>query len=1012
MRLYAFILSLFVLSTATAAEPTLPRYDLQVKIDTAAHHVDLTQTVTWTNTSKNASKELVLNFYPQYRIPEGDYLLLAKTLEILRLNPSYGIDRNGKAGTINRVTHNGQLLEFHYRHDNLTAVVIDLPTPVEPGQSVTVVLDVQYQLANKQGRWGHWLGTHYLTNALPVVAFHDDSGFRAMPFVPWHQPFFNEAGVYTATITLPKDEQLACSATIKSTQPRDDGTKTIVTEPFIGRDFALLCSKEYKEYTKAVTLASGKVVTLKCMAFEKHAHYANEIMRIVSEALPYYSNWFGDFPYSQLTIAESYFGWNGNECAGLIMIDERVFGSPHLGNGYVEYLVSHETCHQWWYNLIGTNGYAETFMDEGAATYFTHKMLDKKLGKNNAFMNYPQEVSWLPNINRENYRYASMYSAIGKKQMPAAAGELPAFNHLIGLFNGAYDRGSKAFGIIEDRMGETAFQDFTRELFTKYTWKILQAKDLKKELEEYTSKPWDDFFEKWIYGKGVTDWKIETVDVRRPGRPGAFMEPIDGYYGKDRPYQTVIKLKHSGDGPIETTLGIKTVKNSDYSVRVRIDPRVGRIGPTVPDYNNRLEKSQYAEPAISVEPGDGDTVVVTVTSDVEIENVKIDPDNVNLDANPGNNAWKNPPRYSFTPLYTTLNETDLTNDYDRWNFGAGPWIGGAFYSDPWYVKSTMIGARAGAYRTQVFSGGVYGAYRTDYRDLVIGADGLFDHTPLPKSQLGFNVERRVGGPYGDVNGSDSATRASAFARYVLQYGASLYLPPMHYVELFNTYQDNFLPYARTASPGAVRPNWTYLGGIHQRLNLYTPYWDPECGLWWDFVYGAGLAQLNNRDTMHQLRGELAFVKPLFCNNDCMGPIGDTRIAVRGVAMGAVPDQGQFFALGGGTLFRGFDLAERQGSMLWTANVELRMPLVREVEWDTLDHTLGARNVWLATFYDVGAVYNQGRSVGGVAHAVGAGIRVDMAVFSFIERATIRFDVGKTLNAPSPFQFWFGVQHAF
>ena len=36
----------------------------------------------------------------------------------------------------------------------------------------------------------------------------------------------------------------------------------------------------------------------------------------------------------------------------------------------------------------------------------------------------------------------------------------------------------------------------------------------------------------------------------------------------------------------------------------------------------------------------------------------------------------------------------------------------------------------------------------------------------------------------------------------------------------------------------------------------------------------------------------------------------------------------------------------------------------------------------------------------------------LAVFSFIERATIRFDVGKTLNAASPFQFWFGVQHAF
>jgi hemolysin activation/secretion protein len=163
--------------------------------------------------------------------------------------------------------------------------------------------------------------------------------------------------------------------------------------------------------------------------------------------------------------------------------------------------------------------------------------------------------------------------------------------------------------------------------------------------------------------------------------------------------------------------------------------------------------------------------------------------------------------------------------------------------------------------------------------------------------------------------------------------------------------------------------------------------------------------------MHQLRGEIAMVRkfPDWC---ILGPLADTRLAVRGVAMGAWPDRGNFYALGGGTLFRGFDLAERQGSFLWVGNVELRLPLFRDVEWDALDHTVGARNVWLATFYDVGAIYADGRSVQGVAHALGAGLRVDTAIFSFIERATLRFDVGKTLNAPTPFQFWFGVQHAF
>ena len=86
--------------------------------------------------------------------------------------------------------------------------------------------------------------------------------------------------------------------------------------------------------------------------------------------------------------------------------------------------------------------------------------------------------------------------------------------------------------------------------------------------------------------------------------------------------------------------------------------------------------------------------------------------------------------------------------------------------------------------------------------------------------------------------------------------------------------------------------------------------------------------------------------------------------------------------------------------------------MRESRFNVLDSFLGVRNVWLAAFYDVGDVYANGDSVGGVAHAVGLGLRVDTAIFSFIERATIRLDVAKTVNADSPVQVWFGVQQPF
>src|SRR5205085_3770230 len=110
------------------------------------------------------------------------------------------------------------------------------------------------------------------------------------------------------------------------------------------------------------------------------------------------------------------------------------------------------------------------------------------------------------------------------------------------------------------------------------------------------------------------------------------------------------------------------------------------------------------------------------------------------DRDPANNYWKPRVRWRFAPVYTPLEETDVTTDYDRWNFTFGPGFTTATYDDPWYTRSTVLGLRADLYRIQQFNGAAYLGYRTDYRDMVAGAEALWDHWPLPHMQLGLNVE--------------------------------------------------------------------------------------------------------------------------------------------------------------------------------------------------------------------------------------------------------------------------------
>jgi hypothetical protein len=1002
----------------------LPRYDVTMQMDLARHHVLVHMRTTWTNRHSCPAKELVFNAHSHYQIPKDQVLMMAKTLEILRMAPSEGLDVEGHALEV-KGAHIGDLpLETRFEGDTNTALVIPLPQPVGQGETVVVDLDMVMHLPQKQGRWGQWEGVTYLSNWLPVLAYYDEKGWQPTPFIPWHQPFFNEAAVYTARVVLPCDQKVACTGTITGTHTLSDGYYQVDITADGVRDFAFLCSARYEEFTSQVG-----PVRLHCLAFPEHEHYAKEMLRIAGEAITAYSQWFGPYPWPDYTIAESYFGWNGNECATLIMIDARVFGMPHIGKGYVEYLVSHETCHQWWYNLIGTNGYCETWMDEAMANYFAHRLMNQKFGYNNNIIEYPSGLEWLPNIGRENYRYYTMYSVYGRGEQKPCVQPMNQYLHLVNLFGMVYDKGGKIVGMIENSMDEASFLDFLHRIYLRYGFKMLRVADFQHELEEYTGKPWGEFFDRWLYKCGMTDWAIDKVKVepqvaaadRSKGWASDFLSALNTPVGcKQQPCKVTVLLEQKAEYDEPTTLGISLDEGKGRKGRdTRLCPCQIRI-PIMP----QVPLLQLDDPPTTVEMLPGHRVRVEVMLPSRPVQIAVDPDQVLVDRDPSNNFWKSPVRWRITPIYSFLEESDLATAYDRWNVILGPWFYGPLYNDPWYTRSTMIGARAGLYRTQEFSGGVYAAYRSDFNDIVVGADALVDHWPFPKTQVGANFEQRVAG---SDHEAANPNRAAVFGRYVITPGASLYLPPMQYAELFGAYTENFLPFPSTVEPGGVRFENQTTAGLHYHLNLLTPYWDPEEGFQLDATYAGGVVKLRADQGLNLFTAQLAGVQKIpdvSCwveeNGGQVGQwvspffkwLGDTRLAARAYVAGGLPDQGEYFPLGGSQLYRGFDLEQRQGSLVWVGSLEWRVPIIKDVKVDALDHVIGVRNIYGAAFYDVGDAYVKGQSIGPVAHALGAGLRLDVTWFGFVERTSIRLDVAKTVNESTPAQFWFGIVQPF
>jgi hypothetical protein len=1015
--------------------PWLPRYDVHMDLDLAGHQARVRMRATWTNRHRRPAKELVFNAHSRYVVPDKDIGLMAKTLEILRMQPGETLGEKKPAFDLHTVTLAAPPgapaveLPFRFEGDTGTALVVSLPCPVGPGESVTVDLDFTFHLPQKQGRWGQWCDVTFLSNWLPVFAYYDDcrpptpegtsKDWQPTPFVPWHQPFFNEAAVYRVWASLPCGQQVATTGTVVAARPLDGGRQELEIHAAGVRDFAFLCSARYQAFEGEVPAGPGVPAPIRVhiLAFPEHEYYAREMLRIACEALTAYSRWFGPYPYADFTIAEAFFGWNGNECATLVMIDERVFNMPHLAGGYVDYLVSHETCHQWWYNAVGTNGYCETWMDEALATHFSHRLLNEKVGKNNSLVRYPRGLEWLPNVRREDYRSYGLLGTLGRGENGPCVRDIPQFDHLVNLFSMCYDKGARIVGMIEERMGPTAFLDFMRTVYCKYRFRILRVADFRQELEAYTGHSWEKFFADWLYGPGLCDWAVDKVVVQDPPcaarrcclfrhrRLPCGTNLVENTAGLTR---VVVFLSQRGDCTEQTAVGFALPGCEGYPVRI----------PVIPG----AQSYRLDDPPACVEALDPTHFRVEVLLPAEPTQVAVDPDQILVDKDPSNNFWKPPLRWRVTPLYTFLEETDLTNAYDRWNVIAGPWIYGTVYDEAWYTRSTMVGVRAGAYRTQAFDGGVYAAYRTDFRDVVVGADGLWDHWPASHFQAGFNVEQRL---TTFQNGDDHAFRGVMFGRYIFQYGSSLYLPPMQYLEAFTAYQDNFLPFVSQPEPEGERFQRTTTAGLHYRINYLTPYWDPEGGFLFDVTYQGGFADLDTRQGLNMMTGQLAAVKYL---PDLTGGadavpgleparplleyLADTRLAVRLYGAAGLPTRGEFFSLGGGTLFRGFDLAQRQGSMVWVGSVELRLPLARRLNLDVCDHLLGLRNVYGAVFYDIGDAYTNNHSVGPVAHGVGAGLRLDLAWFSFVERTILRLDVAKAVNTDTGVQVWFGVQHPF
>jgi hypothetical protein len=628
-------------------------------------------------------------------------------------------------------------------------------------------------------------------------------------------------------------------------------------------------------------------------------------------------------------------------------------------------------------------------MDESVVAFYTAKRMQAKYGFDAFWIHYPKGFHWAPNINHESYRFNGMYGTLGRGEATPTVAPLPEFGHVVTLFSMTYDRGAKIVGVIEQRLGADAFYDFMKIVYAKYQFRILRVADFQRELEEYTGYSWEQFFKTWLYSKGMSDWAVEDVRLWPTDGAGQVCTAAPPP-GQPTLYRAVVTVQQKAEFTEPTVLGVKFKKDGPYDLRIPICPGAAVVESddpparteTQPDGSIRIELLLPAKPT----------------------QISIDPEQVLPDAQPDNNHWHHEMRVKLTPLYTNLDDTDLTTAYDRWNVTIGPWFG---TNAPQFGQRGYSGFRIGAYRIQEFMGGIYTAYDIDDQDVRLGADALIDHWPYPQAQVGVQFDHSLTPDWAGRR----YDRGRAFARHVFHYTPSLYLDQMEYLDVYARLDNEFWRDHITTKPGIERYEDVFGVGLLYNRFYYVHYWDPAGGYWLWARAEYGWPVLGGDQSYRLVEGQFSFVKGL---PDGLGYLSHTRIAARIYGAFSLPNNGEMFHLGGPTHLRGLDHARRQGNAVWIASLEWRFPLWTEANYSCCDNVARLRNLYGALFYDVGDCWIENESIGGVAHAVGGGLRFDTAFFSFVERATLRIDVATILNdedAPAV-QVWFGISQPF
>jgi hypothetical protein len=359
-------------------------YTIEVRLDPEAKTLEGSQTVVWRNIQTTPTDELWFHLYwngwrnNRSTWMQEDRIRGRSSLDSEEEAEDWGyleVDSIRLTGTPDV---GGMDLEPMTRFaspddgnpDDRTVMVVSLPTPVEPGETVSVELEWRAKIPRTFARTGFRGNYFFIAHWFPKLGVFEGDAWNCHQYHSGTE-YFSDYGVYDVAITLPVDYVLGATGRLVESVENEDGS---VTHRHVQEDvhsFTWTTSPDYLVLTDRFEHEALPPVDLRLLIQPEHAGQAERHFHATKAALEYYGTWYGPYPYGHVTVVDPAYGSGagGMEYPTLFTAGTRLFNP--FGGGSPEGVTIHEAGHQFWYALVGNNEFEDAWLDEGLNTFST-----------------------------------------------------------------------------------------------------------------------------------------------------------------------------------------------------------------------------------------------------------------------------------------------------------------------------------------------------------------------------------------------------------------------------------------------------------------------------------------------------------------------------------------------------------------------------------------------------------------------------------------------------------------